>query len=215
MQILIAGDSFAADWSIKYPNQMGWPNLLSSVHQVNNIAQAGVSEYKIYKQILSVEHQLKNYDVVIISHTSPYRAVTRCHPVHCNDPLHHNADLMLADIEHHSGSIKSWFNFSLQAARGYIKYHYDYEYQELTYDLFRKEIDQLLIKNKTILISNFLNQGAAGSKQNFLDCSQLQKDHPGVMNHLSDQGNALLFDAIKIKINECDEKFNNFGFKHF
>jgi hypothetical protein len=202
MQILIAGDSFAADWTVKYPNQLGWPNLLSSVYQVDNIAQAGVSEYKIYKQILSVENQLKNYDVVIISHTSPYRAVTRQHPIHCDDTLHSNADLMLADIEYHSKSLKSIFNRSLQAARGYIKYHYDIEYQEITYNLFKKEICQMLSGTKTIVISNFLNQTINESDTNFLDCSSLQTNYPGIMNHLSDQGNFLLFNDIVNKINE-------------
>jgi hypothetical protein len=214
MKILIAGDSFAADRTVKYPNKKGWPNLLSIKHQITNVAQAGVSEYKIYKQILSVKHCLQDYDIVIISHTSPYRAVTRSHPVHWNDPLHRNADLMLADIEYHSRSVSSLFNLSLQAARGYIKYHYDHEYQEVTFNLFKQEIEQILKNNTTIVISNFLNQDLNLFKKNFLDCSNLQQLHPGVMNHLSEQGNFMLYSAIENKINYCNEKFNNFGIKY-
>ena len=50
MKILICGDSFAADWTIKYPGQ-GWPNMLSQQYEIVNLAQAGCSEYKILKQL--------------------------------------------------------------------------------------------------------------------------------------------------------------------
>jgi len=48
MKILICGDSFAADWTVKYPGQ-GWPNMLAQQHEIVNLAQAGCSEYKIFK----------------------------------------------------------------------------------------------------------------------------------------------------------------------
>jgi hypothetical protein len=48
-KILICGDSFAADWSKKY-NSIGWVNMIENDHIITNIAEAGVSEYKIYKQ---------------------------------------------------------------------------------------------------------------------------------------------------------------------
>ena len=49
-KILICGDSFAADWSKKYDG-VGWVNMIENEHVVTNIAEAGVSEYKIYKQL--------------------------------------------------------------------------------------------------------------------------------------------------------------------
>ena len=51
MKILIAGDSFAADWKIKHSGN-GWVNMLSNDYDVTNIAQAGASEYKIYQQLI-------------------------------------------------------------------------------------------------------------------------------------------------------------------
>ena len=48
-KILIAGDSFAADWTVKYKGE-GWVNTLCKDYDVTNVAQAGVSEYKIYNQ---------------------------------------------------------------------------------------------------------------------------------------------------------------------
>ena len=47
MKLLVAGDSFAAEW----PGNSGWVKLLAQEHPVTNVAQAGVSEYKILKQV--------------------------------------------------------------------------------------------------------------------------------------------------------------------
>ena len=64
MKILILGDSFATDWTSKYPQGKGWPNLLAEKFDVTNLAQAGISEYKILKQIKSVSN-LEKFDLKI------------------------------------------------------------------------------------------------------------------------------------------------------
>ena len=53
-KLLIAGDSFAADWSKKYKNACGWVNTLCEDYDVTNVAQAGASEYKIYNQLKKI-----------------------------------------------------------------------------------------------------------------------------------------------------------------
>ena len=63
MKILIAGDSFAALWP---DASKGWVNLLAEKFDVLNVAQAGVSEYKIYKQIINLD--INQFDCVIVSH---------------------------------------------------------------------------------------------------------------------------------------------------
>ena len=55
MKILIVGDSFAADWSVKYNDYHGWPNLLAQKFEVTNLAKAGVGQYKIYKQLQNID----------------------------------------------------------------------------------------------------------------------------------------------------------------
>ena len=52
-KLLICGDSFAADWQVKYPQGQGWCNLITQYYHVTNVAQAGCSEYRIYQQFLS------------------------------------------------------------------------------------------------------------------------------------------------------------------
>ena len=97
MRILIAGDSFAAKWPANIRNQ-GWPALLADRFEVYNIAQAGVGEYKIYKQLANVE--LDQFDLVIVSHTSPSRIHTRNHPLH-KEGLHKDCDLIITDLIGH------------------------------------------------------------------------------------------------------------------
>lgn len=138
MKVLIIGDSFAVNW----PNNIGWASALAKHYTIDNRAQAGISEYKIYKQLAAVSNL--DYDVVIVVHTSPYRVVTRQHPVHKHFGQHSHADLLLTDIEHHSQTWRGRFNRSLQAAREFFKYHFDPEYQETVYTLFREKIHHII-----------------------------------------------------------------------
>jgi len=185
MKILIIGDSFAADWTVKYPDLWGWPNLLSKKYDVTNLAQAGVSEYKIYKQLCSVN--VIDYDLAIVAHTSPYRLVTRKHPIHSDDILHGNCDLIYSDIEHHNLKSKNKSNLSLQTAYWFFAYHYDEEYQETTYKLFREKIEYLLTI-PTIIITDFD------------DWSDIIDRYRGKCNHLSDAGNNIIYERIVSKI---------------
>lgn len=193
--ILIIGDSFAADWTVKYPNQKGWPNLLAERFSVKNLAQAGISEYKIYQQIMSVDN-INDYNLCIVSHTSPYRIVTRKHPVHSNDKLHHNADLILSDIDYHCQGLGSLCNPSLRSAQAYINHHFDIEYHETTYNLYKNEINNKLANKKTIILNNFLDQLTIESNQFIVDTRDIQKTHAGLINHFSLQGNQIIFEKI-------------------
>jgi hypothetical protein len=98
-KILISGDSFAADWNKKFKNKNGWVNMLETDFDVTNIAEAGVSEYKIYKQLQKIE--IKNFDYVIVSHTSANRIPIDEHPIHKEDILHNNCDLIFSDVNEH------------------------------------------------------------------------------------------------------------------
>lgn len=179
-KILIIGDSFAADWSVKYNDYKGWPNLLAEKYDVINVAQAGVSEYKIYKQLLSVKDNLDEFDIFIIHHTNPYRVPTIGHPMHQYDSLHCNADLMYGDIEYHSNKIKNFLNRSLRAAKGFFIHHYDEEFYVTTAGLYQKEIEKLLFGKKVIT----------------LELKPYRKNYPGVINHLSKEGNMKVYNKV-------------------
>ena len=187
-KILIAGDSFAADWTLKYPNVCGWPNMLAAKYDVTNIAECGISEYKIWQQIKSVD--IDNFDVCIISHTSPYRVHTRCHPVHHKDILHKNADLMFNDISYHNSKLVNMFNNSLKTASNWFKYHYDSEYQQDIYKLFRSEISKILKNIFVIEITNFEDHKKKFSYFKYL------KTNSGIANHFDYAINQLICDDL-------------------
>lgn len=193
-KILIFGDSFAADWTVKYPDQQGWPNMLAQTFNVTNIAQAGVSEYRVYQQVMSTKN-LDQFDFFLVSHTSPYRAVTRQHPIHYQDPLHKNADLIMSDVKYHNSLWKNIFNFSLKSAAGYFRYHYDDQYHETVYNLFRKAINDLLPADRLIVCNNFITP-AEQNEKHYCDFSTIQKQYPGLMNHVSDLGNKLIYHQL-------------------
>ena len=198
LKILIIGDSFAADWSVKYKNYKGWPELLAEQYKVTNIAQAGVSEYKIYKQLLSINN-LKEYDWVIVSHTGPYRIATKAHPIHTNDCLHSNADLILTDIEYHASKLKNFFNRSLRSAMLFYKYHFDKDFYYITYCLLREKINSILKDNNVIVLSNLTDTSLEFNEKIVLNYNILWQQERGLVNHFTAYGNQVIYnDVIKI-----------------
>lgn len=201
MKILIIGDSFAADWSMKYNYYKGWPNLLAEKYNTTNLAQAGVSEYKIYKQLETILW-LGEFKVVIVSHTSPYRVPTRSHPIHNDDILHGNADLMLNDITYHSSKLYNFFNKSLRSASSFFKYHYDVDFYETTYKLYRKAIEDRLSCTNFISLNMFPNSDYKST----IDLSSIVTTHSGKINHMSEKGNMLVY---KILLNKLKETYGS------
>jgi hypothetical protein len=190
MRILIAGDSFAADWQVKYPNQKGWVNLLAEKYDVTNIAQAAVSEYKILKQIHTVD--FSQYNSVIISHASPNRVHCAKHPIHSNDPLHKNSDLIYADL------LDQDYDKDVQTAINYFERYVDLDYYKDISDLICMEILNILGSYEHLNqfhLTNYSNN----VKYDFLPSYNVNKifsKHRGLINHFDDQGNQLLYNII-------------------
>jgi hypothetical protein len=188
-RILIAGDSFAANWSKKYSADKSWPCILANKYCVTNVAQAGVSEYKIYKQLEKAT--VEQFDLVIISHTSMYRVHTKQHPVHVKDILHCNADLLIGDVEYHKNRLYNRFNKSLQSAYNYFLYHYDEQYYCDIYNMLKERIISKTPPNTLHL--------CAFEEGNFLNT--VYNKHRGFVNHLDDQGHNKVLNYIESKIN--------------
>lgn len=184
MRILIVGDSFAANWQKKYPNKQGWPNQLAKTHIVDNLAQAGCSEYRILKQINSA--RLDQYDAIIVSHTSPYRIYTDYHPNRSTDVLHQHCDLMYADIEH-----LAKINSDYQSVVGYFEKFFSLEYAEFCYNITVDKINELLKGYQVIHLSHLYPL-----RLNYIDFSNLFKCHPGEINHYDEEGNQIIYNKI-------------------
>lgn len=189
-KILICGDSFAADWTVKYSGQ-GWPNLLANDYTVTNLAQAGCSEYKILQQLKSVS--LSKFDVIIVSHTSPYRLYVKEHPVHKNDKLHCNSDLIYTDLKEHAKSQRN-----IEPIIEYFEKYVDLDYQKFIHQLICREIKELLLSvtNQQLHLTS-LEWDGLSKFPNMLNFKALFDNYRGLMNHHNDLGNQIIYEKVK------------------
>jgi len=192
INILIAGDSFAAKWPFA---RQGWVDLLAHKHNVTNVAQAGCGEYKILKQIQTAD--LGKYDLIIVSHTSPSRVYTPVHPIH-KIGFHKDCDLLAKDVMERN----SWFNNSLKAAQGYFKYHYDDEYQIEIYKLLRQKILEVIGNKPYLSLTHIDITRDLSIELDNIDFSDLWKKERGTINHYTINGNKIIYDKIMDHINE-------------
>ena len=192
MDLLICGDSFASDWTVKYNDYEGWVNLLAKQHTVTNLAMAGSSIVRTLWQLESVN--IHKYNAIIIFHTSPNRIYVKEHPVHKNDPLHGRSDLIHTDIKHHAKT-----NSNLQCIVDYIEYYYDLDYAVFVYNLIEEKIDQMLAdyQGKIIHITNISRKGLYKFNEPMTSISDIVNKHPGLINHLDKQGNTILFNQVQ------------------
>lgn len=185
-KLLICGDSFAADWTVKYEG-CGWVNFLEQSYKVTNLAQAGCSEYKILKQLRSVN--LDKFDLVLVSHTSPYRLYIDEHPVHYKDKLHKNSCLLYSDVMEHLPN-----NPNLKPIVEYFDKYFNIEYAEHMHNLLLREIDELCGYD-TLHISH-INWDNLYKFDNFINFNNVFEKHRGMMNHYDMQGNEIVYERV-------------------
>lgn len=188
IKILIAGDSFASDWTPKSIDFKGWVNLLADRYDVTNVAESGVSEYKILKQL--ERNNLDLFDYIIVCHTSPYRLHTISHPIKYKSVLHTNSDMLYADIEYHYSKWYNVFNKSLKTAYNWFVYHYDKTFYEDIYKLMYEKIENILVNHNSIEIDNF------NKNTNKLNYMFYCTPNSGV-NHFDEVTNKRIYQEIK------------------
>lgn len=187
MNVLICGDSFSADWSVKYPNAQGWPNLLSKDVNVTNLSNAGSSEYRIWKNLQTQD--LKKYDAIIISHTSPYRLYVKTHPIHKNEKLHRHSDFIYNDVVEHNIKIVS----------EYIEQYYDLEYAIDIHQLLILKMLDICKDHRCFHIKHMNINHPPDVK--IIDFSDVWKENKGIINHYSDNGNIIVYKCLQNLLN--------------
>ena len=90
-KLLIVGDSFSTDSSTASWTTM-LPNFL-----ITNLSTAGSSEYRILKKI--TEADLKNFSHIIVVHSSPYRIYIDNTPMHLDNAVYKDCDLIYKDVK--------------------------------------------------------------------------------------------------------------------
>ena len=182
MEVLIVGDSFAAP---SLSGAYGWPFLLALKHNVTNLAQPGVGEFKILQQLCSVDPE--DYDCTIISHTSPYRIHTRYNPLHTD--IRRNSDFMLNDVEHH-------YNNKVKHAEVIYKYisnYVDFDYQQEVWQLY---VEKLIGLDNSLHFTFFSGIPTSLIANNFNHIFE-KYSKSNAYSHLDEKGHDLTYQIIK------------------
>jgi len=191
--ILICGDSFCADWRIEYPDSQGWPTLLEKHFEIHNVGQCGCGEYKIVKQLSN--KNLSNYDMVIVSHTSPYRMHTNFHPVYSNrykNSLHLNADFIYSDVEAHCKNYPE-----LQPIKKVFENYYDLEQVNFVYKLTVQHIESILAEYAvSVLHMNHIDFSQFYQPFDTMCLKDTWNKHKGLINHYSNKGNEIIANKV-------------------
>lgn len=195
LKILLAGDSFSAKWP---DSTTGWPELLKTEFKITNLSQAGVSEYKILKQIKS--QNLDDYDLIIVNHTSPFRVHT-VNSIH-NTKLHSNCDLIFTDVEANYDEKDE----RVVTAFNWFKYHYDEEYQIDIYKLMREEIARTIGNRRYLAIDHTSTSSDHKFETNHLCFKNFWLLNKGVVNHYTEFGNQYVANTVKDIIYEMGFK---------
>ena len=196
--IALLGDSFAAEYKADTP---GWADILAEECSVNNVAQAGVGEYKILRQLKDLESTNPNwkklYNCVIVAHTSPFRVHTSKHPLH-KKGLHKDCDLIYSDLKNRF----DWFNESLATAKNWFVHHWDDDYQIGTYKLVREEIKRIIGDVPYLAIDHFGLSANIATETNKLDFSDFWLLNRGNVNHYTVEGNQIVAKAVIDKVQQ-------------
>lgn len=182
-KLLIIGDSFSSDWTKKYKyNGDGWVNMLSNNYDVTNLSQAGVSEYKVYLQLDSINP--KDYDHIIVSHTSAYRIPIQEHPIHKGDILHKDCDIIYADVVEHMENpiMKTAYDFYCDI--------FNPEYFSFINNLIFDRIYGIIPNATHITFFDSFYDDRVMKFENVL------LKNKGLINHLNEIGNKLMYNKL-------------------
>lgn len=183
--ILITGDSFAENYD---NSKESWTYLLSEKDSVLNLAKAGCGQYKILKQLQTIN--LNKFDTIIISHTSYLRFHVEQNPYY-NKGKYAYADLIYEDILNKPQSkTKEHLVFLFEKIL-------DIEYQKFVYDSVCGEISNLCQSARCIHINFFAeNHLLYKHFDNVLEMHEVWKKYPGLVNHLDAEGNRVVYEKI-------------------
>jgi hypothetical protein len=190
-KILIVGDSFS---SAQLAGEHGWPRLLAQQHDVTNASHPGIGQYKIMQRLM--QHDVTEFDAVIISHTSPYRVHCVENHLYPAEHLYRSSDIIFLDAE----------NKKSQLARSYVdyfRYAFDEQYYEFVHTSCCMQIDAATMHCPVIHITHFdwTNLYPLPGLINFY---QLWLQSSGDYVHYNIAGNEYILNTLQQKLNETN-----------
>lgn len=187
MNLLIVGDSFACT---ELSGAYGWPFLLALKHNVTNLAKPGVGEFKILKQFASVDPE--DYDLTIISHTSPYRIHTEHNPLYPDDHIYHNSDIIFADVESKQHPELNY----------YFKHVFDKEYYTFVHNSCIRSIEDHAWGASILHITHFDWNDDLYTLPGMINFHKLWMKNRGEYNHYNKKANQEIANTLDKKIQE-------------
>jgi hypothetical protein len=181
-KILVVGDSFASY------HQDSWTAKLGQEYQVDNFAINGASEYRILNVIQS--SQLKEYDAVIVTHTSPNRIYIEKNPYYQISLSHPQCDLIYEDMrsrlpDHFAKQVVWWFENV-----------FDLEQAKQIHCLLIEKIKTIL-KHKPCIHVSFFDLDCIPE---MINLHHIWKSHPGSVNHLDQIGNRMVAETMQTQL---------------
>jgi len=184
----IFGDSFGY---VKSDHEfLGWVEMLSTHVAVKNFCQCGSSQYRILQTLKSTD--LNQFDQLIITHTSPTRVFARHNPLHADNPVYQNCDLLFADVEGRKDS------FSVMAQQ-YFKMLFDFHYSLDVHNMICREIDELCINLHCLHITHF-DYTNCYQFVNMINFFPIWSKNRGPVHHYNKHGNQYVFENIINKL---------------
>jgi hypothetical protein len=189
--VLIVGDSFSSE---QISGQYGWPVLLEQDFTVTNLSQPGIGQFKIFKKIQSAN--LDDYDLILISHTSPYRLHCQTNPLYPDNHLYRSSDVIFADAESKLGQVPVADHLVY-----YFKYIMDNEYCQFTHRCCCQEIDRLTQSKPVLHITHFdwTDLYQFSDMTNYYD---FWLSNRGDFAHYSKEANRIVYQQLKNKLQD-------------
>ena len=184
MKLAIFGDSFGAQQQDQ--PYASWVDLLSRHFDITNYCECGVGEYKILKQLQSAN--IRNYDKILITHTSATRVYVKHNPLHQSNQYYKNCDIIFSDVEARKNEFSN-------ACELYFKYIFDLDYAINIHNMICKTIDDLCQGIDVIHTTHF-DYSALYQFSNMINFYNLFLEHRGDVNHYTKIGNYKVYQSL-------------------
>jgi len=189
--ILIVGDSFS---SSQLSGTNGWPVLLQKNFCITNKSSPGIGEYKILQTLQAAE--LTNYNLILISHTSPNRLHCTSNPLYPIDHMYSQSDVIFADAESRAGQVPV-----AASIVDYYKYIFDMDYYKFIHTCCCEKINQLTQSVPVLHITHFDWTGLY-QFDNMINFYTFWMDNRGNFAHYTQEANQTVYKQLHDRIQE-------------
>jgi hypothetical protein len=190
-RILIAGDSFS---SIQLSGSHGWPALLQKNFCITNTSFPGIGEYKILQKLQAAE--LHNYDLILVSHTSPNRLYCTNNPLYPIDHMYSQSDIIFADAESRAAQVPL-----AASIIDYYKYIFDTDYYKFIHTCCCEKINQLTQSVPALHITHFDWTGLY-QFDNMINFHTFWLANRGNFVHYTEEANQIVYEQLRNRIQE-------------